>query len=229
MSLNNDKYLGCHCLITLAPDCEIRLTSFHQALTYAGLMVGVPYKSANDDIIEALRKNAGLQYFNGRPPHLLPPPRRDYHKEPGDLAEIAETCTQSCKPEFLPAVACVAWFAWPGDFNDEPDEWIHAVMWFQDQFAMPIDANVLQQLRSLRWYQGATQIRLHAEQVSEGTLLSQIDTEFNADRVQIFFREKGIAVEIIPQGGPGDYRVLLPGMTMGDLVQLIRGSNVELI
>ena len=141
MSLNYDKSLACHCLITLAPDCEIRLTSLHQALTYAGLMVGVPYKSANDDIIETLRKNAGLQYFNGRPPHLLPPPRRDYHKEPGDLAEIAETCTQSCKPEFLPAVACAAWFAWPGDFNDEPDEWIHAVMWFQDEFAMPIDAN----------------------------------------------------------------------------------------
>ena len=156
MSLNYDKSLGCRCLITLAPDCEIRLTSLHQVLTYGGLGVGVPYNSANDEIIDDLRKSAGQHYFGGRQPHLLPPPRRDYCREPGDFAGIAEMCGQSEKPEFLPAVVCAGWFAWPGEFDDDPDEWLHAVMWFQDEFAMPIDSNVLQQLRTLPWYQGPT-------------------------------------------------------------------------
>ena len=72
-------------------------------------------------------------------------------------------------------------------------------------------------------------IRLHAEQVSEGVLLSRIYDEDDAESVRLFFVDIGITAGPVLQSQDGDYRIELPRTTTAVLLRAIEGANIELV
>jgi hypothetical protein len=100
----------------------------------------------NDELIHRAVEE-GRQRGQGRQSHPIIPPRRDYCRQPGDMAAHAER--SGGVMEWLPAVTCVATFTegWSSKLT---------VAWFQDEYAPPIQEPALGELRRLDWEALAT-------------------------------------------------------------------------
>jgi uncharacterized protein (TIGR02996 family) len=125
---------------------RVSLRALRQWHTYWGLLEGTPDRRLNDCLIEdAVAKGRGQG--QGREPHLIAPSRRDYLQRPGDMAEIDAWYRRPS--EWLPTVVCVATFtALLSELT---------VVWFQDEYAPPIEEPTLNELRKLDWQALATQ------------------------------------------------------------------------
>jgi len=143
--------------------CELRLDSgrsaslkrLHQAPTYAGVFMGTPTKKDNESIIGYTIKHATESYSIGKP-HLIEPVRRDFFIEPGDQDPVVEG---ERVPEWLPLVECIANFQ-SGPILDSMQASLLTVIWYQDEFAMPVAPAVQDVLKSLNWESLATDVEL---------------------------------------------------------------------
>src|SRR5688572_26050855 len=114
---------------------EIRMHSLAQAKVYAGLLEGLPTREGNRRIVDAAVDAARA---GGRAVYLVPPSETPI---PHDGYRFGE-------PARLPSTRCVAEFA---SHESSIEGSALTIVWFQDDFALPIDAAVLELIRAIDW------------------------------------------------------------------------------
>ncbi len=123
----------------------IRLQSLEQFKVYEGLLEGLPTRQMNQRQLESLRERA-RRLFSGVGPYLVPP-----REKPIDWSRKGEKYPFG-EPAMLPSVACIARFhSFKPARNPEMDGSMLVVVWLQDDFALPIDPQVLEHLQALDW------------------------------------------------------------------------------
>ncbi len=137
-----------HRWLSLDSGRSIQLLSLSQRDVYAEVIEGVPHRFVNDRIVEGQRVEAERR--DGRPPWVVPPPQRPIgspRRAPGRW-----------EPLSLPPIACTArFFSHATPRHDDPD-WrsVLTIVWFQDDYAFPIDDEVARQIRAVDWDRFAT-------------------------------------------------------------------------
>lgn len=135
-----------HCELNLNSGRKVRLGSLDQWMTYGGWSEGVPSAEWNDRKIKSALQASGS---NGI---LIPPVRREYLRTPGDMEGM--TSFRDQVPEWLPMVTCVGRFEHTQPARDRDHSKYSSmliVVWYQDEFCMPIDTGVMEQLRAVDW------------------------------------------------------------------------------
>ena len=123
---------------------RVRLYELKQSLTYEGLLEGLPTVEGNRRRIEfILSEQRNSRY--GVKPYLVPPVERPLEYN-GDEPYPFGT------PSRLPSVLCIARFESfrPTDNGDGDGSGLQ-VIWFQDAFALPIEAEVILHLNQTDW------------------------------------------------------------------------------
>jgi hypothetical protein len=133
--------------IVLTSGREIGLISLNQSFTYHGLLEGAPTERMNQEIIDhAVLESRSRQH--SRNPYLIPPPQTP-------ITFPGSTHYPFGKPMRLPGILCVARFNSRNPVHDHSDPILYysqlSVIWFQDDFAFPIDGAVLEALRQIDW------------------------------------------------------------------------------
>ena len=143
------------CKVVLHSGRSVTLVTIHQKMTYRGLVEGTPRRQLNDDAIRDTIQEARKLCLPGASPVLVPPPRRDYHRRPGDMDKRSEVTGEPV--EFLPSITCIGVFddAVPACDTDKDHSEL-TVVWYQDRYAFPIDPAVILQIRALDWEKLAT-------------------------------------------------------------------------
>jgi hypothetical protein len=133
-------------MIKLTSGHTITLESLSQEKTYANLLEGLPRAKFNDEIIERWRKEA-VKSEHQRVV-LINPVRRPgptKFSTPGDDAAWGPI-------ENLPQIVCVGMFQSSRPVRKQQAHFsLLNIVWFQDQFALPIDAGVMAQIAKLDW------------------------------------------------------------------------------
>jgi hypothetical protein len=154
------------------------LDKITQARTYAGLLEGTPNKKLNDrliaDAIQRASKNPSvgqqpaasgfMSWVFGRkseksspsePIYLLPPTRRDYAEEPGDMQHVLDRQKDYPPqmmhiPEWLPEIECAGVFRSFQPARDPlRDMSMLTIVWYQESFGL-VRAD-LEKLRDVDW------------------------------------------------------------------------------
>ena len=149
------------CGLPLRSGRRITLEALDQRMTYAGLLEGTPCRESNDRTIEYALREAERYCVAGAKPHLISPPRRDHLRRPGDMQAITAWARHRV-PEWLPMVRCI------GSFKDvvkvhhpDKDLSVLVVVWFQDEYAPPIQELALGQILDLDWESLAVDIEVY--------------------------------------------------------------------
>ena len=124
--------------IWLACGVGIALTRLRQRRIYINVIEGVPCRSVNDRWLANLRQPTAGSTL----PRYLVPPIQTRRWQQGDPD----------KGWFLPDKECTAIFRGPSLRADDDYITELAVVFFQEQWAMPIDAEVLAHLRGIDWF-----------------------------------------------------------------------------
>jgi hypothetical protein len=149
-----------HCQMTLNSGRTITLEALTQEMTYAGLLEGMPDTESNDWQIRNLLRKAETHCVRGAKPHLISPTRRNYLREPGDMYRAVEWFPHRV-PEWLPMVHCIGSFKSVITARDPSrDLSVLVVVWYQDEYALPIQQLAFGQLLSLDWESLATDIEI---------------------------------------------------------------------
>ena len=119
----------------------IYLESINQWKTYSGLLEGLPTRRMNDRTIKGIVSN--LKKTSGNDPYLIEPVESpidlDYDYPFGEPAQ-------------LPRIVCIASFHCLKPVQDDSMDYSDlSVVWFQNQFAFPIDESAQNAIRSIAW------------------------------------------------------------------------------
>ena len=147
--------------ITLADNRIIWLTRLRQWPTYYGMLAGIPYRENNNNKIARIVADAQTECLEGLTVCLIPPVAtpESYRAMPASyLAKCGITAGQHAEQwrarhyESLPAIVCIGHFD-SGELDKPGSEPFSSmvIVWFQNEFAMPIDASVLTQIERLDW------------------------------------------------------------------------------
>ena len=130
---------------------DIVLEQLFQYHTYQGVQVGLPGSEDNKEIIDAAIRKAEEKLWRGGRPFLIEPVEREVQ-----LPEATRRMYHY-QPMELPAVACLAvfWSYPPARDRDEDYSYLK-VVWFQGEFALPVDPQAEEQLRAMDWNRLAT-------------------------------------------------------------------------
>jgi hypothetical protein len=134
--------------IILRSGRRVLLYELHQVLTYDGLREGLPTLEMNKAMMEDLvAERHGKPYPVG-PVCLIKPEQRliDYFKKYAFGV-----------PAILPAVTCM------GRFESRETPITHSglvIIWYQEQFAFPIDPAVIEKMECIDWERLAVNIGL---------------------------------------------------------------------
>lgn len=115
---------------------------FMQWRTYRGVLAGVPDRSINYSYIESALRDA-VRYCGNVPVHLIEPKQTILREDPANPAATKMA---------LPDVTCIALLC-----SDEPVKDPDmagsemAIVWYQDTIAMPIDEEILEQMKQIKW------------------------------------------------------------------------------
>ena len=130
--------------ITLKSGRQIDLRELRQAATNEGWLAGYPNAADNQRELERLAREHRDNPYPG-PPYLIEPVAT-----PGDGLGFVNP--RRGAPSYLPAVTCVARFT-----SSQParDELAHfsglIVIWFQSEFALPIDPLIRTAIEQMDW------------------------------------------------------------------------------
>ena|SRR5688500_3240477 len=124
--------------LTLTSGRTIRLVSLRQWAVYAGLIEGLPTREQNDEDIADLCREARDR--TGHEPYLIKPTQQPI--EYNGRYPFGE-------PAALPAICCV------GEFVSSGKDVLHytqlTVIWFQEDYAFPLSADVEGALLAMDW------------------------------------------------------------------------------
>jgi uncharacterized protein (TIGR02996 family) len=129
--------------ITLRSGRWLLLRELRQWNFYEGLLEGLPTQELNQRLIE----NIITAEREGRhaEPYLIQPPERL-------IENYSQSLYRDRRPAGIPGIACVARFT---SLQPAKDKNRHAselvVIWFQDDFAFPIDPAVREHIRAIDW------------------------------------------------------------------------------
>jgi hypothetical protein len=113
-------------------------------LTYEGLLEGLPTEEMNKEMLEHLLASQRDQSYR-RAPYLITPTEKR-------IEYPLEKPYPFGKPSALPDVTCIGRFESLAPARDqECDLSGLVVIWFQDEFALPIDSSVLDHIRAIDW------------------------------------------------------------------------------
>ncbi|MBE0527609.1 MAG: hypothetical protein IH629_00185 [Thermoleophilia bacterium] len=127
---------------TLASGRTIRLLALDQYFTYEGLLLGMPTREMNQEMIDRLIARYVHPAEYGVPLLLKP------EQQP---LEVPEHRPVHGTPATLPSVTCIARFNSDGQLGTD-DIWsVLRLIWFQEDFALPIEERVLQQIAEIDW------------------------------------------------------------------------------
>lgn len=119
------------------------LRALNQHLTYGGLLEGHPTVETNQRSIDSILHDSENRHYDVEP--YLVPPVEKLIEFPADEPYPYGT------PSMLPKVTCI------GRFESAPTDpkWGDGsglvVIWFQENFALPIDSEVLLKMSNLDW------------------------------------------------------------------------------
>jgi len=133
--------------IVLTSGREIGLISLNQSFTYHGLLEGAPTARMNQMIIDhAVQEERNKQH--GQALYLIPPTQTP-------ITFPGSTRYPFGEPIRIPGILCVARYNSRHPVHDHSDPILYysqlSVIWFQEDFAFPIDGAVLEELRQLDW------------------------------------------------------------------------------
>jgi hypothetical protein len=133
--------------IVLTSGREIGLILLNQSFTYHGLLEGAPTARMNQEIIErAVQEKRNKQH--GRAPYLIPPAQTP-------ITFPGSTRYPFGEPIRIPGILCVARYNSRLPVHDHSDPIMYysqlSVIWFQEDFAFPIEDAVLAALREIDW------------------------------------------------------------------------------
>ena len=132
---------------TITSGREIRLLALDQYYTYEGLLLGVPTREMNQDIMDQLI----AEYV--RPDEYGVPLLLEPEQKPLDVPEHRHV---DGMPATLPSMTCIARFNSDGQLGTD-DIWsVLRVIWFQEEFAFPIDDQAVRQIAEIDWETRAT-------------------------------------------------------------------------
>ncbi len=149
--------------VTIENGKDAHIDSIHQKGVYNGLMLGYPNEKINVHFLESARKWA-KELCYGRDVYLIEPTQKPMERksvdEEGLLAlldelgiEITETepTDRTFEPFIaLPMVVCCATLMYDGVFRDTSNDYSFLyILWFQDDYAFPIDADILEQIKQI--------------------------------------------------------------------------------
>jgi hypothetical protein len=138
MKTSDDNYF-----LIVEMDKRIFIESIYQFHTYRGLFSGMPNERINKQILEYSYRKATEDSFCGKA-HMLYPKQT--------AIPIKDERTYKETPMALPDITCIAELRYYKPLTN-PDRFMSCmcVVWFQDNYAFPIQDNVLQQFLNLRW------------------------------------------------------------------------------
>lgn len=127
---------------------SIELRKLDQILTYEGLIEGLPTTRMNQRLIASTLENVLLPYRKANREanvYLVPPTEREIKYEREKPYPFGD-------PSELPAVKCIATFLSDTPARDE-SQWISwlVIVWFQEQFALPLDEDIEAHIKSMDW------------------------------------------------------------------------------
>jgi len=109
------------------------LISLHQFYTYEGLYAGLPTEELNEKIMSSLKNLAKkIFYIDGF--YLIPP-------EQTPIPYSGEY--RHGKPSGMPPITCLA--------KCYSGATALTIAWYQDNFAFPIDAEILEKIKEIPW------------------------------------------------------------------------------
>ena len=136
-----------------------QLVQYH---TYRRLLVGVPEDRFNETIPANVVEDAKIRFGVKPEPFVIPPvlhsfsiEQQQHIRKPfGDYEPTGETFTRS--GQRLPKMTCIASLRCPLPLVDPGKEgWFSysraTLIWFQEDFAFPIEAAVMAQILGLDW------------------------------------------------------------------------------
>lgn len=124
----------------------VRLVAIDQWGTYSGLLEGVPTKEMNERIVSRSLDQAKNRW--NQKPYLIPP-----IETPIDLARKYPFGT----PASIPGITCLAHFdCFDAVVDHKMDASALTLVWFQTDFAFPIDDAVRADILMLDWDKNAT-------------------------------------------------------------------------
>ena len=154
MSLIYDVSYHLRCKLVLASGRDVIVERLHQSQTYAGLLEGFPDARMNDRHIEAALERARSLCSKRENPYLITPVRRSFLRKPGDMVSLNAAGNVA---EWLPQVTCFARFKSHQPARDPTkDISMLTVVWYQEEFALPILEPALSSLVGLDWSMHAT-------------------------------------------------------------------------
>lgn len=130
---------------------RIYLQHLNQSPTYEGLLLGLPSRELNEALVNEFQQKA-LETLRVGYAHVITPTVLEVDCTPERRQSYLE---RGKHVERIPAIGCTALFHSSGvRRKDDPDIAIGsvlAVVWFQDDFALPIDPRVVTQIKKIRW------------------------------------------------------------------------------
>jgi hypothetical protein len=135
---------------------RVVLHALHQWLTYGAWLEGSPSREWNDRIIAGDMRRAETYCPEKAKPVLIPPERRPYLREPEENTRNREFMRK--ESEWLPMLTCVGVFQGAPARDKTKHMGILTVIWYQSEYAPPIEAVSAEQLRNLSWVNLATDV-----------------------------------------------------------------------
>jgi hypothetical protein len=141
----NDNQSVC---IQLNTGRSIYLETIFQYKTYSGLMEGFPTKSTNAEIVNSAQLYAIEKLWGGDSAYLIETKQVSMNIP----KERWFTPNDEDEPMKLPPICCLGSF-----YCSQPAQDTNAgfstmkIVWFQDNFAMPIDTKVIVKIQDVDW------------------------------------------------------------------------------
>ena len=140
--------------IALNSNRVINLYEIHCSLTYSGLLEGLPNRKMNKDIILGLAEMANDKIYNPTNPYLIEPEEKKIHVEGGSTKSYSDRMIKEHGDDWelvqIPRIQCIA------SFESEPitDDYMGSnltVAWFQKEYPMPINQDIINKIKSIDW------------------------------------------------------------------------------
>ena len=127
---------------------QIYLEEIAQWRTYGCLLEGIPRKQLNDEIIANSIPIARNKISYSGPIHLVQPRIKAIKL----TRDKSQTSRLGSKYEQIPSITCAAIFDSPQPARDKACfSSSLIILWFQDNWAMPIDSHILIKIRNVDW------------------------------------------------------------------------------
>lgn len=128
--------------LALKCDLTIHLDALNQWYTYETVLEGLPTTQMNTRLIEEVLTH---ERNKGRSCYLVKPVTKPIKHDPSKRYPFGT-------PESLPAITCVGRFMCHAPARSAKAHGSNlAIIWFQDEFAFPIDPTVLDLMRMVDW------------------------------------------------------------------------------